>query len=478
MSLSTAMKTAQSSFSNTALQTAVASKNIANASNATYSRRAAILATAANGAAVVEIQRSQNEALQKTNLISISQSYAQDNLLGGLERMKTMFGGDGYELSVSTYLSKLRDNLETFANKPNEASLAETVVANATDVANTLNSNTKAIQQMRADADADIAASVTELNRLLAEFTTYNDKIKAGTAAGTDVNDSLDQRDKLLTEISAIVGVTSITRTNNDMVLYTNDGTVLFETYPRSVTFAPTATYTAGTPGNKVYIDGVEVQAGKGGNTTATGSLAALLQIRDDVAPTFQRQLDETARGLITMFEDAGAPGLFTWVDGAGVEQTTIPGTLTSGLAGMIIVNPDVVTAKGGNPMLIRDGINANQNPDGNAGYSALLNSYLGKFDEKITFDSSTGLDTSLSILGIASASVGWVEQLRSSATTAADDKAALWSRTEEALFSVTAVSLDEELSLLLDLEQSYKASAKLVAAIDEMMTALMNAAG
>ena len=38
--------------------------------------------------------------------------------------------------------------------------------------------------------------------------------------------------------------------------------------------------------------------------------------------------------------------------------------------------------------------------------------------------------------------------------------------------------SLDEELALLLDLEQSYKASAKLVAAVDEMIAALLQAAG
>jgi flagellar hook-associated protein 1 FlgK len=42
----------------------------------------------------------------------------------------------------------------------------------------------------------------------------------------------------------------------------------------------------------------------------------------------------------------------------------------------------------------------------------------------------------------------------------------------------VTSVSLDEELSLLLDLEQSYKASAKLVSAVDEMITSLLQAAG
>ena len=477
MSLSTAMKTAQSSFTNTAIQTAVASKNIANASNVNYARRAAMLSTAASGATVVETQRAQNEALQKQNLLSISKSFAQDTVLAGTERLKTMLGGDEYELSVSTYLSVLRDNLQTFADKPSEASLGETVVANAVDVANALNSQSRAVQEMRAEADADIALAVTELNRLLAEFETYNNQVKSGTAAGRDVNDALDQRDKLLTEISAIVGVTSLTRTNNDMALYTSDGTVLFETMPREVTFTPTSTFTATVTGNGIFVEGVAVDAGAGGNTDAQGTLSALLQIRDDIAPTFQNQLDEMARGLITMFEDGGQPGLFTWMDGA-TESTVVPAAMTTGLAGVIMVNPDLITAEGGDPMLLRDGINVDQNPDDNASFSDLLDGYAAAFETPMTFDVSTGLDTSINILSFATASVGWVEQLRSSATTASNDKAALLTRTQEALLNVTAVSLDEELALLLDLEQSYKASAKLVAAVDEMMNALLTAAG
>ena len=477
MSLSTAMKTAQSSFTNTALQTAVASKNIANASNVNYARRAAMLSTAASGATVVETQRAQNEALQKQNLLSISKSFAQETVLAGTERLKTMLGGDEYELSVSTYLSVLRNNLQTFADKPSEASLGETVVANAVDVANALNSQTKAVQEMRTEADADIALAVTELNRLLKEFETYNNQVKSGTAAGRDVNDALDQRDKLLTEISAIIGVTSLTRANNDMALYTSDGTVLFETVPREVTFTPTSTFIAGVTGNGIYVEGVAVDTGSGGNTDAQGTLSALLQIRDDIAPTFQNQLDELARGLITMFEDGGQPGLFTWMDGA-TESTVVPAAMTTGLAGVIMVNPDVITAQGGDPMLLRDGINVDQNPDDNASFADLLDSYAAAFETPMAFDVSTGLDTSINLLSFATASVGWVEQLRSSATTASNDKSALLTRTQEALLNVTAVSLDEELALLLDLEQSYKASAKLVAAVDEMMNALLTAAG
>lgn len=476
MSLSTAIKIAQSSFSNTALQTAVGSNNIANASNSAYNRREAILASSANGSTVVETRRAQDTALQKQNLLSISKSAAQEVTLAGLERMKSMLGGDDYELSPANYLAILRDNLQTFADKPSEQSLAETVVANASDVANSLKSTSQAVQQMRKEADEDIANAVNNLNRLLADFKTYNDQVRAGTASGTDVNDALDQRDKLLTQISEIVGVTSIVRTNNDMSLYTSDGIVLFETLPRAVTFTPTSTYTSGITGNQVYIDGVAVDAGIGGNTSAQGSIAALLQVRDDIAPTFQIQLDEMARTLVGMFSEsvttAGPPpvttvydGLFTWSGGALGADT-------------IQVNSAFITAQGGNAMALRDGANANWNTGNDASYSDLLEKYAASFEETKTFSVAAGVDTSASILSFSTASIGWVEQLRSAASTASDDKAALLSRTQGALQNVTAVSLDEELAMLLDLEQSYKASAKLVAAVDEMMTALLQAAG
>jgi flagellar hook-associated protein 1 FlgK len=475
------MKTAQSSFSNVGLQSAVASKNIANASDTAYARRSAILATAATGASVVETQRAQNEALLKQNLVSISKSSAQNTLLTGLTNMKMMLGGEDYELAPSTYLSKLRDNLQAFADKPNEVSLAETVIADATDVANSLNGTSLAVQKMRAEADADIGTAVTELNRLLSEFKTYNDQVKQGTAAGTDVNDALDQRDKLLTQISQIVGVSTLKRTNNDLALYTSDGTVLFETEPRAVTFTSTPTYTATVTGNQVYIDGVAVQMGTGGNTSAQGSIGALLQIRDYTAPTFQTQLDETARSLINMFSEnvsgTQVDGLFVR-NGVGVGDDFSVNTAVSGLATVIGVNPAVITSQGGNAMLLRDGINDTFNTGNNASFSDLLKSYAAAFETPMTFDTDAAIDTTATILAFSTGSVGWLEQLRSAATTASDDKTALLGRTQEALQNVTSVSLDEELALLLDLEQSYKASAKLVSAVDEMITALLQAAG
>src|SRR5690606_26589753 len=155
------------------------------------------------------------------------------------------------------------------------------------------------------------------------------------------------------------------------------------------------ADYAAGTTGNAIYVDGVPLIGGSGGNTTASGKLAGLVQLRDTVAPTLQAQLDEVARGLINAFAETGpggalAPlaGLFTWSGGPGMPAT---GTISPGLAGDIRINAAMDSAQGGNPFLLRDG-GANGaayivNTAGNASFTELLIGYGDRVDVSMTFD-------------------------------------------------------------------------------------------
>ncbi len=480
MSLSSAINTANSIFSNTAQQTAIVSKNIANASNSDYSRRLAMLGSSLNGAQVVSIQRAQNDALLKQNIVSISQASAQGTLFAGLETLKSSLGGNDYETSPSTYLAAFRDSLQTFASTPGNTTIAATLVSDANDLANSLNKTSTAVQDLRVEADKEIASSVNTLNGLLADFENANNGVLTATASGADASDALDQRDKILRQISEIVGISTVTRSNNDTVIYTSDGTVLFENTPRKVTFAATSGFGATTIGQPIYVDGVPVAAGTGGNTSGEGKLSALLQLRDEIAPKFQSQLDEVARGLVELFkEDDGIttlPGLFTWTPTTPPATVPAAGTVEPGIAATLQVN----SLAQSDPLLVRDGgfngATYIKNTDGHSGYSDLLDSYVTAMDGNLAFDTTTGLDGSSTILDFATASVGWLEDLRSSASTANDNKSALLSRTQEALGNETGVSMDEELSLLLDLEQSYKASAKLVSTVDAMMAALLAA--
>jgi flagellar hook-associated protein 1 len=482
MSLSTALSTAQSIFNNTGTQTSVTSTNISNAQNANYVRRTAVLVTAGNGALVAGTERVQNSTLFRQTIASTSLASGQTTLLNGLEEIRGLLGNNDYDTSPSTRLSTLLTNLDAYAAKPNEATLASTAVSSAQDVVDTLNNAASEVQAIRTRADAEIKSQVDTLNNLLSQFESANTEVMRATVSNSDASNALDTRDTLLKQISEIVGISTVSRPGGDVAIYTSDGTTLFEKIPRTVSFQPTATYTAGTTGNAIYVDGVAMKAGNGSDTDASGSLQALLQIRDDIAPKFQSQLDEVARGLIVAFAETGPTGTLTPKAGLftnGVDDS-VPssGTVIAGLAGSISINAAVKT----NPQLLRDGgINGASyvvNTQAAAGFSTLLDSYSQAMQTPQSFDASTGIDGNLDVMSFASDSAGWLESLRSTASSAEESKSAMQSRALQAYSSETAVSLDEELSLLLDIEQSYKAATKLVSTIDEMMQALLSVAG
>ncbi|OCW56180.1 flagellar hook-associated protein FlgK [Hoeflea olei] len=487
MSLSSAISSAQTSLSNYATQTSILARNISNASNLDYSRRAAILSTSTVGAQVVSIQRAQDEGLFRKTITSMSVASGQQTLLSGLSDLKNIFGGNDYESSPASLIAGMRDTLASYAAKPGESTLAQTAIADANTVAMGLRDASAAVQNVRYQSDQEISRQVHTLNELLSRFEANNKAVYSGTQTGRDVSAELDERDALLKGISEIVGVTTVTRDGNDMSLYTSDGTTLFETSARQVTFKASSGFAAGIAGNSIYIDGVALSAGTGATTTSRGSLQSLLQIRDVYAPTMQEQLDEIARGLITTFAETDqsavptlpdAPGLFTWVGG------TVPpaGTIVPGIAATITVNPALVQSQGGNPQLLRDGgINGAAyvaNADGSAGYSSLLDSYVLALDTPMAFDPDAELSSSLSLVDFAADSVGWLELNRSEANSAQVTREATRFRTSEALSNETGVSLDEEMSILLELEQTYKASARLISVVDEMLKALLAAAG
>jgi flagellar hook-associated protein 1 FlgK len=502
MSLTSALNTAQSIFNNTGTQSSTVSNNIANANNADYVRRQAVLTVSSGGAQVVQIARNQQPSLQRQFLSSTSTDAAQQRVLQGMSDLQAAtVGGNDNELAPATYLSAFQTALTTYAGSLNSTTAAQAAITAAQDVATSLNNATNAVQSVRTDADKEIATNVDTLNKLLTQFQNANDAVKSATALGgntsTALADALDQRDSVLKQISSIVGVTTVTRDNNDMALYTSDGTTLFETLPRTVTFNPTNAYSASTTGNAVYIDGVAVDAGTGAATNGQGTLQALLQVRDDTAPTYQKQLDEIARGLVSMFSETSTgttaaptlPGLFTWSPAGGATPyTPTTSAVIPGIAGTITVNPKLITAQGGNPNLLRDGginnpnpavtgISYTQNTSGDASYSTRLDNYGTAMNAKMTFDSTAGVATSASILSFSSGSVGWLESQRSAATSGSENTAAALSRSSDAYSNGTGVNLDEELTLMMDIEQSYKAGTKILNAVNEMLQAVLDVA-
>lgn len=484
MSLTTALNIAQSSLRSLTRQTSVVSSNVANAHNPDYTRRSSRLESVGEGGVrFVGIQRHTNEGVFSNAMRALSDGQAQTTLADRVTSLRTQILGNDDSLSPQSYLTQLQNALQTFSATPSNGQFASVVVDRAGELAGRLNEISGAIQVFREGVDSEIAQSVADLNGKLSEFEQLNNDIVNGTRLGRDVSSELDRRDALLKEMSRLVPLQTLQRSDNDLVLMTRGGTTLFETVPRTVTFDQTLTYAPGVSGNPLRIDGVPLSGGIGANTEASGQLAALIQLRDTVAPTLQSQADEFARGLINAFAEqdqtgGGQPalaGLFSYAGGPALPPA---GTVVTGLAGSITVNAAFDPAQGGSAVLLRDG-GANgaayvENAAASPGYADRLIQFSQNLTTPDSFDAAAGIDGSRSLESYGAQMTGWLEGYRSRAIQAAETKTALAARLEETLANETGVNIDEEMSRLLDLEHSYEASARIISVVDEMIATLL----
>ena len=484
MSLTSALQIAQNSLLNVTRQTSIVSRNVTDAGNEDYTRRQGVVESSNIGSRVVVVRNGADSQLTAASLEALSEARAQGLISDRLNNLSITINGIDGSTSPSQGLTTLHNSLQAYSADPSNGLLAEAALQNAKDLVSSLNNANGSIQTFRASMDVELKNEVAKLNQLLADFHVVNSDVTSGTRAGKDVSDALDQRDALLRQITEIVPVNVMTREGNDAVLVTKGGATLFETVPREVTFDPISIYDASTSGNPIRIDGVPVLGGTGANTSAGGTLSAMIQLRDDSGATVQNQLDEIARGLITTFAETDASGgalpplagLFTY---SGAPAIPAAGVLQTGLAADISINAAYDPAQGGNINLLRDGgangAGYNHNPTGAASYSDHLISLVQSMDGTTAFDGQSGIGGSMSLLAYATQSIGWLDGQRSEATQAAATKDALHIRLTEKISNQTGVNIDEEMALLLQLEHSYEASARVISTVDAMLATLMS---
>ncbi|AHB47745.1 flagellar hook protein FlgK [Hyphomicrobium nitrativorans NL23] len=486
MSLSASLSTANSSLFVTGERTSIVSRNIANADRPFYSKKSVSVVTVpGSGVKSSQVIRAEQPVLFRKVLTSSAAAATQGARLDALNFLNGTINDVELGGSPSALMNSFSNALQTFSAQPHSKLAAEAAVRSARDLADGLNGAASIIQQVRNESETGIQASVNRVNSLLADFKTVNDTIVKGTISGSDVTDYLDQRDEILANLSNEIGIRTVARDNNDMAIYTDGGVTLFDRSPRSVEFQRTLNLTPGVPGNAVIIDGVAVTGANATMPLQSGRLIGLVEARDDISLTYQAQLDEMARVLITAFAESdqsggGGPdqtGLFTWPGSPAVPPA---GTLISGLSGSIRVNSAVDPDLGGDAVLLRDGgINGadyRYNGLAEASFTDRIDELIGNMSETYAFDPAAKLAAGTSVTGFAGASAAWLQEARKVADDAYSYQSTLLQRSYESFSNLTGVNLEEELALMLDLERSFQTSSKLVGVIDTMFTSLLAA--
>ena len=491
MSLTSALNIAQSALANTAAQSAILSKNIANVSNADYSRRSAsTISQSYGGVTQGETQRATSKALLASLLAAQSGSSSQSALSDGLTSLAGTLGLDttsstgattATDTSPATAIGALTTALQQYAAQPDSDALGAAVVQAAKALSSNLNAAAANVASVRAQADGDMAASVKTINGLLSQFKTANDAVVAGAATGVDTTDAADTRDGILKQLSSQIGIATTQNPNGGVSIYTDSGVTLFETSPRTVSFTPTTSYSSGTVGQAVSVDGIPVTGTAAVMPISGGALAGLASLRDDSSVSYGNQLDQIASAMVSAFSESDPNGKGSTLAGLFTNggSTAIP-TSASGLAASIAVSARVDPSAGGDITRLRDGNVSNNayssNSSGAASYSDRLNALASALGATRSFDATTGGAASGSVADYASSSVSWISAQRQAASSQVTATSAVAAAATTALSNATGVNLDEQLSSMLDIEHAYQASAQLMNTVNTMYTSLLQA--
>ncbi len=489
MSLSSALNVAQSSLSALSTHSQILSRNVAGANDPNYHRKNVLQSTNFDGSIRVNgIGRAVDAVLFSGKLGATSTTATQQAIVDALEQLEATVNDPELDQSLGAKLGALTNALQEFGVTPDDPILAQTVLTKATELARSLNEASQVVSDVRKGAHSDMSDGVSEVNKLLAQFEQVNTAIVKGTVSGADITDQLDKRDQILSQLSQQMGISVQGRANNDMVIYTDSGVTLFETVPRAVTMGPAS---AAPLDRAVYVDGVPVTGAGAIMPLKSGLVRGAAIVRDEITVTYQRQLDELARGLVEVFAETdqtggGLPataGLF--VDGAGsvpppVPPPALPAGPVPGLAARINVNPNADPARGGDLSKLRDGGLAgaayHYNAENAAAFSGRIQQLLTELGQERAFDPSAEADSTTSLAGFASSSVGWLEGKRQLAADALGFETARLERTTDALSNATGVNVDDEMTLLMELERSYSASSMILTTIDRMINSLLSA--
>jgi flagellar hook-associated protein 1 FlgK len=483
MSVTSALSSALSGLSATSRQAEILSSNVANVSTPGYARRevglrAAVLAGTGQGVSVTGVTRDVDRHLLGERRLAQAGGGDRDIRAAFLKRVEQAFGTPDSTGSLSTRLAAFDSALVEAAGRPDSAARLQAIASTAKHLMQGLATATSDIQTARATADRQIAEEVGKLNSTLQQLQELNVELRSFTGAGRDVSALLDERQRLVDSISAIVPVREISRDLNQIALFTIGGAPLLEGSPSVIGFSATHTITPEMTQALGGLSGITIN-GRPYDTAGTaspllgGSLGALFAVRDELATGAQGKLDAVARDLVERFSASGldptlapgAPGLFTDAGGAFDPLDEV------GLAGRLRLNATADPDQGGALFRLRDGLQAAvEGPPGNATLLSALHQALTATQPLSSAGFTPGTRSFATLTG----------DLLSDASSRRLSCEAEQSFAAARLTALTdfeaqnGIDTDQEMQALLVIEQNYAANAKVIQTVNDMIDILM----
>ncbi|MFL5166099.1 MAG: flagellar hook-associated protein FlgK [Microvirga sp.] len=325
MSLLSALNAATSGLRVTQAGIGVVSQNVANADTAGYTRRRLapiqqLAGERTSGVRAGDIERVIDLVAQRQLRLETSgAAYTALNARFAAD-IDRLFGQPGSSSSLDSTVNAFAGALQTLASDPSSFSARSGVLDAAGSLASRIGAIANGIQGLRSDAENRIGAAVGRANELLAGIASLNAKVV--TSGAPPAAALLDERDRLVNELSGLMDVQVAPGQGGSVTLMTSSGLMLFDGssavklgFDGRDMLAANALYSSDPAQRGVgtitatTIQGASVDAVASG-MFRSGEIAAALDMRDRILPQAQRQLDELAAGLSRALSDREVAGV------------------------------------------------------------------------------------------------------------------------------------------------------------------------
>jgi flagellar hook-associated protein 1 len=302
-----------------AAQTAidVTGQNISNANTEGYSRKRVNLQPDSRmdsaygemgiGVEIASIDRVRNSFLDRQIYEQLGDKGLQQQINTTLTRLEDLFK-EPTDGSLNDKLGSFYDAWQDLANNPQELSAREAVKAATKDMTDMFNSLALEMVDYRSKLDEQLQKEVGQINDLTSRIAKLNVEISTAEGQpGYNANDSRDQRDLLVKQLSELVDVTAI-ESDAGQVSVSTGGVLLVG--PQSS--APIETYGISrtrSDGTQFTTLGLRLAESKKVFTPKGGIVRGIMDSKDAIVPGYEASLDSMAANLIAKVNEKHITG-------------------------------------------------------------------------------------------------------------------------------------------------------------------------
>jgi len=206
--------------------------NIANAGVDGYTRQQVELQTAlgqftgagffGKGVDVKTVARVYDQFLTRETQTSRAQASFDTARLDRLQQLESVFAGG--DLGLGQAAGSLLNAMVDLASRPQDLAARNVVLGRAGELAQHFSSAAAQLDNIQSGVAQELGAQVTQVNELARQIAGVNDRIAVALGSGQSPNDLLDLRDRLLSDLSSHLQITTVAADDGSVAVFAGGG--------------------------------------------------------------------------------------------------------------------------------------------------------------------------------------------------------------------------------------------------------------